>query len=62
LKKEKLMNEITPLIFGITGSTGRVGQGVLEILNLFPHKYVSFEEVELIFVDKRTQSTFSKST
>jgi hypothetical protein len=40
------MKEITPLIFGITGSTGRVGHGVLEILNLFPHKVVTFEDLD----------------
>jgi len=46
------MNKIAPLIFGLTGSTGRVGHGVLETLNLFPHNYVTFENIDLIFLDR----------
>jgi hypothetical protein len=40
------------LIFGVTGARGRVGSGALEILNFFPCKYVTFEEIELMFKDK----------
>lgn len=34
-----------PLVFGITG-TGRVSSGVLEILELIPHNYVSPPELQ----------------
>lgn len=52
LKKEKILKDISPLIFGVTGARGRVGSGAIEILKFFPCKFVTFEEIEVMFQDK----------
>ncbi len=54
MKKEKILKDISPLIFGVTGAKGRVGSGAIEILNFFPCKYVTFEEIEVMFQNKES--------
>ena len=52
IHKSKIDERISPLTFGITGMNGRVGRGALEILNYFPNRIVTFEEVEDILRTK----------
>ena len=45
IQEEGLPSQICPLIFGFT-SKGRCSQGAQEIFELFPHKYITPEELE----------------
>jgi hypothetical protein len=45
IRKEGLPDQITPLVFGFT-STGRCSKGAQEIFQLFPHRYITPEELE----------------
>jgi alpha-aminoadipic semialdehyde synthase len=44
-------NVLGPIIFGLTGSNGRVGQGALEILKGINIKEVQMEDLDSIFSD-----------
>jgi alpha-aminoadipic semialdehyde synthase len=44
IKSKGLPNEVSPLVIGVLGY-GNVGQGALEIIDLFPHKEISPKEL-----------------
>lgn len=46
--------EFAPYVFGVT-SKGRVAQGALEILELFPHEYVEPDQLDTIPKDDNTK-------
>ena len=49
----------TPIVFGITG-TGRVSQGVVEILEQLPHDYVSPSNLDKYIQENSGKPDFSK--
>ena len=54
IKEKGLPEEFAPYVFGVT-STGRVAQGALEVLELFPHEYVDADKLDTIDQDDNTK-------
>ena len=54
IAKKGLPMEFAPYVFGIT-SKGRVAQGAMEVLELFPHEYVEPEMLDNIPKDDNTK-------
>lgn len=51
IKKKLLPREICPFIIGVT-SSGRVSQGVQEILKILPHEFIEPDQIENLFKDE----------
>ncbi len=60
VEKEGLPEEIAPLIFGITGY-GHVSQGAQEILDLFPIKTITPEEIDSILTGDHSRHVIYKT-
>mmetsp|Transcript_25228 Transcript_25228/g.27963 ORF Transcript_25228/g.27963 Transcript_25228/m.27963 type:complete len:229 (+) Transcript_25228:145-831(+) len=54
IAEKGLPAEFAPYVFGVT-SDGRVAQGALEILELFPHEYVDADQLDSIPSDDNTK-------
>ncbi len=52
IENKKLPNELCPFIIGVT-SSGRVSQGVQEILKLLPHEILDAEKIQELFSSRK---------